>query len=105
MTLLFSVSLSVTGLACLALAMERHHQRLFGKAAATWPRRGWRALGCCLLVGAFLICIRSSGWSIGLVEWVGLLTVAAICVVLGLTYCPLNTRVWLSRHLKKEHKV
>jgi hypothetical protein len=60
--------------------------------------------GAAMLVGALLVCVRASDWSTGFVEWLGLLTASAICVVLGLTYLTDAVRARLKKRQHASHR-
>lgn len=80
MTLLLVFALTTAGFVALALALDRHHQQLWHRVPSTRRRWSLRAAGTTLLLSALVVCVRSSGWGTGWVEWVGLLTAAATCV-------------------------
>lgn len=84
-----TVFLGVAGMATLSMAMERHHEQIWGKAKLTL-RRVWtlRALGWLLLVLAAVLAVRLQGASIGLTLWMMEIGLAAICVGLLLSYVP-----------------
>jgi hypothetical protein len=98
MTMLQSFVLSLVGFASLAFAMDRHQHRFWSDALPTWLRWGLRSLGVGLLVVSLWARALSSSWSVGFVEWVGFLTAAATCVVLGLTYGPRVSRIGKTQH-------
>lgn len=84
--LLVGFVLAAAGFTSLAFAMERHEKQLWANTPSSRRRWSLRSAGTGLIIGSMLGCVQSSGWSIGLVEWVGLLTLTAIGVVLGLIY-------------------
>lgn len=72
---------AVAGMACLWLAMERHHRRAFGRSPAVLAQAALRLAGSGLLVVAAAQCVAGLGWSVGLTAWFGLLTAAALFLV------------------------
>lgn len=91
MMTLAALILVLAGFGSLALSMHKHHRDQFG----TPPPRGraiaFQTVGWTLLAASIAPCVAGSGWSIGLVLWVGLLPVAALVVALTLTYAPKGT--------------
>lgn len=91
MTTLFALilggALCYAGMAALCLGMDRHHRQVWSR---TSPRvqRGLRLVGWLLLAVALWPCIRAWGSSVGVVIWFGLLTAAALLLVLLLPYRP-----------------
>lgn len=83
----------VCGFACIAAAMERHQQTVFGRALPAAASRAWRAAGACALVVALALCVAAQGWALGLVGYSGSTSVAA-----GVVYLALIVRErWLAR--------
>ncbi|WP_374608621.1 DUF3325 domain-containing protein [Diaphorobacter nitroreducens] len=78
------------GFTALALAMERHFEDLFGrgKSMGAAQRMGLRTAGAVALALALGACLLSHGASQGWVLWLGVLTAAALGVVLLLSYGP-----------------
>lgn len=76
-----TMSLVTLGLACLALAMERHHRPLPGLPKQL-HRRLWRLSGILLL--ALALWAASAGWgmTIGAVLWTGLLPIGTLAVAI-----------------------
>jgi hypothetical protein len=101
--LLLGFLLAAAGFSSLALTMHRH-QPLLKTAPSLQRRLGLRFIGACLLMASLKVCIHSSGWGIGLVEWTGLLTAAATCTVLGLTYWPSTGRAGSTQVLHQRKK-
>ncbi|MGL4316030.1 MAG: DUF3325 domain-containing protein [Pseudomonas sp.] len=85
--LILGSALCYAGMAALCLGMDRHHQQVWSRKA---PRlqRGLRLAGWLLLGVALWPCIRAWGSSVGVVIWFGLLTGAALLLVLLLPYRP-----------------
>lgn len=79
-----ALALACAGFAALALAMERHHRQVWHRA----PGRGlcWslRLAGAGGLGAALAVCVACAGVAVGVVLWAGLLSAAAVLVVLGL---------------------
>ncbi|MBM7062628.1 DUF3325 domain-containing protein [Pseudomonas sp. UL073] len=80
-------ALAFAGLAGLCLGMDRHHKQVWaGKA----PRRqrALRLAGWLLLALALWPCLQVWGSAVGPVVWCGLLSAAALGLVLLLPYAP-----------------
>ena len=83
-----SFALSYAGLSGLCLAMERHHQQVLQwRGSALWAR-GLRTFGWVLLSLSLVCCMAGWGASVGLVAWFGILSAAALLIVLLLPYAP-----------------
>ncbi len=81
MTTVACFVLSLAAFATLALAIERHHTRVFGVGVFNaWRQRWLRAGGWLLLVASAALCIGTFGVGIGLVTWCGLITAAGMAV-------------------------
>ena len=80
--------LALAGFAALALSMHKHHRDLFGGPPSRWRALALRSLGWMLLGLSCAACILESGWAVGPVLWLGVLTGAALMAVLTLTYRP-----------------
>jgi len=79
---------SLLGFAALALSMSRHHQQVC-RGEPSHRRQGLlRLVGWGLLLAALGLCQAHAGWASGLVWWTGLLTAAALLVIVLLTYRP-----------------
>jgi hypothetical protein len=76
------------GFGALALAMDRHHRQVFGRGPGTPLRITLRIVGASALAASFAACVAGSGWSIGAVEWFGVLSAAPLTLVLLLAYRP-----------------
>ncbi|MFN3579142.1 MAG: DUF3325 domain-containing protein [Pseudomonas sp.] len=81
------------GLSCLALAMDKHHKQVL-------PGRRWKAgrAGLVRLVGWFCVlvsltaCVIGLGPGAGLPLWFGILSLAALLLILQLAYAPMQAR-------------
>lgn len=75
-------ALSFAGMAALAFAMDRHHEQLTAAMEISAARaRLLRAVGAGLLAAAVMPCVQTWGWSVGVVAWLGWLSVGALLVV------------------------
>ncbi|WP_382163756.1 DUF3325 domain-containing protein [Hydrogenophaga sp. ANAO-22] len=81
---LLALALACVGFAGLALAMDRHHQRLWKRPASRAARWLGRAVGLLGLGAALAVCLLGAGGAVGPVLWLGLLSVAGVVVVLAL---------------------
>jgi len=87
--ILLGLALPYAGFTALCLAMERHHEQVFGQRwIPPGRRRLLRIAGLLLLLASPLPCIAAAGWGVGSVLWCGLLTAAALPLVLLLPYAP-----------------
>lgn len=79
------LALSFSGFAALCLAMERHHQDVYGRKPVPAPRlRRLRVLGWVVLTLAFALAVGIADWNIGPVLLLGALTVSGGVLVYGL---------------------
>lgn len=78
--------LALAGFACLALAMEEHHRWLTGRDPTARTRRRLRVGGTLLLAASWLSAATAWGPAMGSIAWCGLLTLAAVPLVLTRTY-------------------
>ena len=85
--------LCVFAFACLAAAMDRHQQALFGAPLPATATRGLRGAGWGALLAALALIVADRGWALGLVDYSGSTSVAA-----GLVYGALILRErWFAR--------
>ncbi|WP_166454847.1 DUF3325 domain-containing protein [Duganella aquatilis] len=79
---------AVGGFTALSLAMDRHWEALHGRGNLPTgrTRRTLRRSGAAGLLVSLLVCLDVWGGSQGWVAWAGMLTAAAIGMVLVLTY-------------------
>lgn len=83
-----ALALAYAGMAALSLAMARHHQQLLRREASPVRRRCLRALGALALLLALLPCVVAWGASVGVVVWLGFLSMGALLLALMLSYAP-----------------
>ncbi|MFT0546014.1 DUF3325 family protein [Allopusillimonas ginsengisoli] len=76
--------LALAGFACLALAMIRHQEDLFGHALNAPLTRGLRVAGWFFLLMALWLAAASMGWSFGLTVYGGHTSAAAGVVFIAL---------------------
>jgi len=86
--------LAFCGFAALSLSMERHYEQVFDHAPIKVRMVILRAGGWLLLALAALPALDHAGTSVGLAVWAGELTVAAVVVMLVLSYAPRGL-VWM----------
>ncbi len=79
---------SVTGMFALCLSTERHWRKLRPSSPplSRGRRRGLQVLAYCALTLAAALMASGLGPGTGLTAWFGVQTLAALCVVLTLTY-------------------
>jgi hypothetical protein len=80
--MLAALGLAFGGFASLAITMDRHQRDVFGRRLEATQSRWLRGLGWLLLAASPAGCVLRNGWGIGLVGWLGALTLAAVAVVL-----------------------
>lgn len=85
---LSALLLSFCGFAALSLAMDRHQEDVLGRALAGLHNHVLQAAGTGLLVLALLACMVGKTASVAAVDWLGLLTFAALAVAALLSYFP-----------------
>ncbi len=86
-TAAFSAALG--GFTALSLAMDRHFEDSFGRGRAPGPWTPWLRLGGTTgLLVSLWACLVVQGTSQGWVLYAGMLTAAALAVVLMLAYAP-----------------
>ena len=76
--------LSVLAFACLALAVERQQEDLFGRVLACVVTQRLRGAGWLLLVVSLVAALSQPLWAVGLVAWFGGLSAGAGVVFLAL---------------------
>ncbi|WP_326536755.1 DUF3325 domain-containing protein [Pseudorhodoferax sp.] len=90
MKALLAFSAALTGFSALSLAMDRHYEDYKGRGnTPSATLRRWMQVGGALgLVLSLWAAIAGYGSAQGWVFWFGAMTVAALAVVLTLTYAP-----------------
>ena len=86
--LLLCAALAFTGLAALALSLDRHHRAALRGPVPRGRVRPLRAAGWAGLALSFAASIALDGWNFGPVQATGAITAAALAVALWLTYRP-----------------
>jgi len=79
--------LCVGALGCLAMAMARHQQTVFGRAFSIVASRRLRGAGWSGLLIALWLSVADQGWALGLVAYSGITSVAAGIVYGALVVC------------------
>jgi hypothetical protein len=82
-----------SGFTALGLAMDRHWEDAFGRGASTGSLRNWLRVGGAAglwlsLMASLQLKDSAQGW----VVWFGVMTIAAIGVVLVLSYAPARAK-------------
>jgi hypothetical protein len=83
-TSLLALIFCLIAFAFLAVAMERHQETLFGRLLPAGQTRGFRIAGWCALVLALRFVVDQKGWALGLVNYSGYTSLAAMLVFGGL---------------------
>lgn len=83
-----ALAAAIAGFAALSLAMDRHWGQLHGRAALLAPgtRRRLHCAGALGLLASLAACVALRGAGQGCVVWAGMLTAAAVTLVLMLSY-------------------
>src|SRR5690606_20853942 len=72
----------------LSLAMNRHARDVLRRELPARQRTVLRVAGFAVLGLSLWLAAAATGWSLGLIEWVGMLSVSAVALALALTYAP-----------------
>ena len=83
----FALIVCVPAFACLAMAMERHQEALFGARLSATVSRVLRCVGWCALLIALWLAVAGKGWALGLVWYCGCTSFAAGAVYGLLIVC------------------
>lgn len=94
LTCLLAYALAYAGMASLSLGMEKHYVQARGSDLTASRKKLFKATGWSLLILAVLPAIYGWGLTIGIVVWTGFVSLAAISVVLVLSYFP-RQLIWL----------
>ena len=85
---LMALAIAYAGFVTLSLAMDRHQVQLLGRELAPRQTLLLRVAGGVLLCGSLLVCTAVGSTAIGIVWWLGLLSLAGISLGLLLAYRP-----------------
>ena len=80
MTYLLGIAFCVIAFGCMAASMERHQMYLFGRALRAGQTRGFRIAGWCGIALAPRFIVGNEGWALGLVDFSGSTSLAAVLV-------------------------
>lgn len=83
-----SFSLAYAGFTALAMAMHRHHRQVWRRDPTPLARAGYRILGTLCLTLALAACVVDSGWFVGLIAWLAILSAMALVFDVLLPYAP-----------------
>jgi hypothetical protein len=86
-----ALALAYAGMALLCLAMDRHHQQVWGCEPSRRCRLGLRGGGSALLALALLPCVAAWSATVGTVLWLGFLSAGVLPLILLLPYAPRAT--------------
>lgn len=98
---LLAFALSWIGFLALALSMERHYRQVWGRAPSASARLLLRAAGAGGLGASLAACLADSGWTTGVLLWLGLLPVASLTIALLFAYRHRLTRLAKSSTAEK----
>lgn len=76
------------GMVGLCQGLERHYKQVWGRACPSLLRRALRGGGWAALAISLLLCAEAWGWAMGPVAWFGMISLAAVVLVLLLPYWP-----------------
>ncbi|UBM26847.1 DUF3325 domain-containing protein [Pseudomonas sp. p1(2021b)] len=76
------------GMVGLCQGLERHYKQVWGRACPSLLRRSLRGGGWAALAISLLLCAEAWGWAMGPVAWFGMISLAAVVLVLLLPYWP-----------------
>lgn len=79
---------AVVALSALACGMSKHQRDIFSSQISAQSSRRFEIVGWMMLLLSALVMIYIKGASVGLSEWLGCITFAALAVGLLLTYYP-----------------
>ncbi len=76
------------GMAGLCQGLERHYKQVWGRACPPMLRLLLRWGGWAGLLASLLLCAQAWGWAMGPVAWFGVISLAAVLLVMLLPYWP-----------------
>lgn len=82
------------GMLGLCQGLERHYKQVWQRPCPRSLRLALRGLGWAGLVVSLLLCAQAWGWAMGPVAWFGVISLAAVVLVMLLPYWP-RVAVWL----------
>ncbi|MCB5184066.1 DUF3325 domain-containing protein [Methylobacillus gramineus] len=94
LTCLLAYGLAYAGMASFSLGMEKHYVQARVSDLTASRKKLFKATGWSFLILAVLPAIYGWGLTIGIVFWTGFVSLAAISVVLVLSYFP-KRLIWL----------
>ncbi|WP_026640448.1 MULTISPECIES: DUF3325 domain-containing protein [Bordetella] len=80
--------LAYAGFAALCLGMDRHYETVFERALPRLHRTTLRAAGWAALALSLWATAAVWGWRYGVVEWIGILTIAGLLLIWLVAYRP-----------------
>lgn len=90
---LAALALAFATFACLALAMDRHHEQATGQETTTFGIMcGLRLSAALLALAAMAACLQAWGIAVAALVWLGMLSCGAILTTLTLSYAPRRLR-------------
>ncbi|WP_454617085.1 DUF3325 domain-containing protein [Bradyrhizobium cenepequi] len=72
------LTIAYAGFAAISLAMARHHRQTFGRPPSRYLAAGLRIIGWSALGLSLIASVVASGWAIGTITWVGVLSAAGL---------------------------
>lgn len=82
------LGLSYLSLALFALAKFGHFKDVFNRPPAQWQSRLLSLFAWLLLMFSLSACVRDQGWAYGSILFMGIISLAAMLVILTLSYSP-----------------
>lgn len=76
------------GLVLLSLTLDKHYRKVLNEPVSNFIKRVLGVFGTLILIISLIIAIKSSGLSLGLTYWVGMLVPAIVFIALVFTYKP-----------------
>lgn len=88
MTSIAAFCLAYAGFAALCLGMDRHYEAVFQRSLPRRHRAPLRVFGWVALALSLWACAAVWGWRYGVVEWIGILTLAGLLLIWLVAYRP-----------------
>lgn len=76
------------GLVLLSLTLDKHYRKVVNENINKYIKRLFGIFGTLILIISLIITIKSSGLSLGLTYWVGMLVPTIVFIALVFTYKP-----------------